>query len=214
MGQQRTERRFRRGGLAPAAGGGGTGPSSAALEPHGGLGLAGDQPGAGDGARGAARSSRSPAAGRAWTRVAECRGHRGQTATPVRAASRPSARDASCHRPGQAGPGKSPGVRPGSARGSRQGSGRGSGPGSARGSGRGSRRGQPGVRPGVSPGTAPPPAHLPQPHSHFRFCFLIRNAGREPDEQPRGPARREGAGSQAAGQAKGCHLRRHGNGRP
>lgn len=202
MGQQRTERRFRRGGLAPAAGGGGTGPSSAALEPRGGLGLAGDQPGAGDGARGAARSSRSPAAGRPWTRVAECRGHRGQTATPVRVASRPSARDASCHRPGQAGPGKSPGVRLGSARGSRQGS------------GRGSRRGQPGVRPGVSPGSAPLPAHLPQLHSHFRFCFLIRNAGREPDEQPRGPARREGAGSQAAGQAKGCHLRRHGNGRP
>lgn len=115
MGQQRTERRFRRGDLAPAAGGGGTGPSSAALEPRGGLGLAGDQPGAGDGARGAARSSRSPAAGRAWTRVAECRGHRGRTETPVRAASRPSARDASRHRPGQAGPGKSPGVRPGSA---------------------------------------------------------------------------------------------------
>lgn len=122
MGQQRTERHFRRGDLAPAAGGGGNGPSSAALEPRGGLGLAGDQPGAGDGARGAARSSRSPAAGRAWTRVAECRGHRGQTATPVRAAPRPSARDASRHRPGQAGPGKSPGVRPGSARGSGRGS--------------------------------------------------------------------------------------------
>lgn len=116
-----------------------------------------------------------------------------------------------CARP----PAPAPATRPATAQDRRdQERARGSGRGQPGGQAGGHAGGQPGVRPGVSPGSAPPPAHLPQPHSHFRFCFLIRNAGREPDEQPRGPARREGAGSQAAGQAKGCHLRRHGNGRP